>query len=107
MADRSVVEILVALEEEAGQQLAFARRLDVHGLNASTQRRQDLLFELQVAGQDNPEAARAPEALAGIARLQAVDHRLARICQSVLALLSEGGREGGTDKYGANGRLNG
>ena len=107
MADRSVLDILIALEIEAGQQLAAARRIDVPGLDASTQRRQDLLFELQLAAQDLPGGPRSPEERAVIERIQGLDERLARICQSVLAILSPSEARSRTDLYGADGRLNG
>lgn len=103
----NVLGILTTLEHEAEQQLVAARRLDVPGLDSATQRRQDLVFELQLALQESPEEARSDEVRASVRRLERIDDRLARIVRSVLALLAQGDTQAPPDTYGAHGRLNG
>ena len=105
---RPLVDLIEDSIACAEVQLDAARRLDSGRLREATQRRQDLLFEIEAGGRDRLESETDDEVIELAEELRALDRRLDRVLSSGVSVLRKVVDAGRTpETYGSNGRIRG
>lgn len=105
---RPLVDLIEDSIACAEVQLDAARRLDAARLREATERRQDLLFEIEAEGADRLRAETDEEVIELVQELRALDRRLERVLSSGVSVLrraADAGRRAAT--YAPNGRIRG
>jgi hypothetical protein len=106
---RSLATVLEESIELAELQLEAARTLDRAGLQSATDMRQDLLFEMEMFGDEALSASLDDEARSLAVELGDLDHRLGCILGAALDAFDQvAPRNGGSaGTYAADGRIRG
>jgi hypothetical protein len=101
---RPLATLIKDLLGTAERQVEAARGLDRDGLEAASERRQDLYFELQILLQETGKLE-SDTIRADLLKLGQLDHRLRRILSSANAVFSEVLGFNTPPTYGADGRI--
>ena len=104
--DRPLLAIFSDMIEVSQRQLSAAKSLDGKALSMATARRQDLLFELEVARSEGIDEI-SDDAVEIARTLRRIDERLLNILESASLTFRSLLQRGSAPTYSADGRLQG